>query len=124
MSYRLYAGPTTDKDLLQATDASKAHVLERLQREVLKYRREACLRLLNSVLCRHHLVMVRHLRRLVWLMALFQAACMFHQWELIAKGQVLERRLLAECEYKLGVSLALSHLSISLSDCSSDFALN
>lgn len=73
--------------LRAATDASKAHVLERLQREVLKYRREACLRLLNSVLCRHHLVM---------------AACMFHQWELIAKGQVLERRLLAECEYKLG----------------------
>jgi len=75
-----------EEQLRVANDASKAHVLERLQREVVEYRRSSALRLMNATLCKHHLVM---------------GACMFHQWQLVARSQIQERRLLADCEYKM-----------------------
>eukprot|EP00658_Telonema_sp_P-2_P036428 TRINITY_DN26358_c0_g1_i2.p1 TRINITY_DN26358_c0_g1~~TRINITY_DN26358_c0_g1_i2.p1 ORF type:complete len:412 (+),score=136.56 TRINITY_DN26358_c0_g1_i2:136-1371(+) len=75
-----------EAELRQAKDASKAHVLERLQREVLKYRQLGALRIMNSMLRKHHETM---------------GACMFHQWVAVTDCSLLHRMLSSECEYKL-----------------------
>eukprot|EP00656_Telonema_subtile_P042631 TRINITY_DN4836_c0_g2_i3.p1 TRINITY_DN4836_c0_g2~~TRINITY_DN4836_c0_g2_i3.p1 ORF type:complete len:410 (+),score=111.57 TRINITY_DN4836_c0_g2_i3:133-1362(+) len=69
-----------------ATDSSKAHVLEKLQRDVLRYRQHAALRIFNAMLRMHHSTM---------------SACMFHQWVVITQCSLLSKSLLADAEYQL-----------------------
>lgn len=75
-----------EAQIRELMNASNAQLLERLQRQVKEYRQHASLRMFNAMLQRHHLVM---------------RACMFWSWQLITKGEALQRRLTDDCKYQL-----------------------